>query len=89
MTSVVGYAYLNDIYIYITPLSMCSLFIKFICCNKSLKDSDVVSEPANLTVPFEQVKQIGEDAEKIIDEVLNPENKVKKMVSWWDGKKED
>ena len=42
MTSVVGYIYLNDIYI--TPLSMCSIFIKFICCNKRLKDSDVVSE---------------------------------------------
>ena len=87
MTSVISYIYLNNINI--TSLSMCSVFIKFICRNKSLKDSDLASDPANLTVPFEQVKQLGEDAEKIIDDALKPESKVQKMVSWWDSKKED
>ncbi len=54
--SVVSYIYLNNINI--SPLSMCSLFIKFICCNKSLKDSDVVSQPESLTVPFEEIKKL-------------------------------
>ena len=85
--SVGSYIYLNNVNI--TPLSMCSIFIKFICCNRALKDSDVVSDPANLTVPFEEVKKVGESIENIVDEIINPEQKVKKMVSFWDDKKND
>ena len=88
IVSVMCYLFLNNINT-VSPLSMCSLFIKFICCNKSLKDSDVVSDPSNVTVPFDDVQKAGEAIENVIDEVINPENKIKKMVKWWDGKKED
>ena len=85
MMSVISYIYLNNINI--SPLSMCSIFIKFICCNRSLKDSDVVSQPESLTVPFEELKKVGDSIESVVEDVIAPENKVmKKMVSWFDDR---
>ncbi len=80
---------------------MCSIFIKFICCNKSLSDKDIVSDPSSINVPFDDVRKAGEAIENVIDEAIErssgpfnsegvePGSKIKKMVKWWDGKKED
>lgn len=101
--SVISYIYLNDIII--SPISMCSMFIKF-NCNRSLKDSDVVSQPDSVNIPFEDVKKVGDAIEKVVEEATLPENKspgasysglaeqgenkvVKKMVSWLDCKKKN
>lgn len=84
MMSVISYIYLNNIN-NISPLSMCSIFIKFICCNRSLKDTDIVSEPSNISVPFEDIKRVGSSIEHVVEETLNPEkNKVKSIVSFFD-----
>ena len=87
IVSIISYIYLNDVNI--APLTMCSVFIKLICCNRSLKDTDMVSDPANISVPFEDVKKVGQSIEDVVDEIISPKNKVKKMVSWWDEKKKD
>ena len=81
------YLFLNNINT-ISPLSMCSIFIKFICCNKSLSDKDIVSDPSSINVPFDDVRKAGEAIENVIDEAIAPGSKIKKMVKWWDGKKE-
>ncbi len=83
------YLFLNNINT-VSPLTMCSFFVKFICCNRSLKDSDVVSQPESLTVPFDDIQKAGNAIENVIDEVISPDGaKIKKMVKWWDGKKDD
>ena len=85
--SVISYIYLNDIYI--TPFVMCSVFIKFICCNRSLKDSDIVSQPDSVNIPFEEIKKVGDAIQNVVEEVISPTKNVKKMVSFWDNKKDD
>ena len=49
---------------------MCSIFIKMICCNKSLTDKDMVYDPANISVPFEDVKKVAASIENVIDDVV-------------------
>ena len=70
--SIISYIYLNNINI--SPLSMCSIFIKSICCNRSLEDSDVVSQPESLTVPFEDIKKVGQDVEQVFEDIITPKN---------------
>ena len=77
--SVISYIYLNNVNI--APLTMCSLFIKMICCNKSLTDSDMVSEPSNVSVPFENVKKVAASVENVIDDVLAPQTKTVKDIA--------
>ena len=84
--SVISYIYLNDIYI--TPFVMCSVFIKFICCNRSLKDSDIVSQPDSVNIPFEEIKKVGDAIEHVVEDVISPTKNVKKMVRFWDDKKD-
>ena len=84
--SVMSYIYLNNIII--SPIKMCHLLIKVICCNRSLKDSDMVYEPDNLTVPFEDVKKVGSAIEHVVEDVLAPQTTtVKDIASLFDGKK--
>ena len=80
---------------------MCHVLIKVICCNRSLKDSDMVYEPDNLTVPFEDVKKVGSAIEHVVEDVLAPQtttrryvrdgdavsSTVKDIASLFDGKK--
>ena len=81
-----SYIYLNNIII--SPIKMCHLLIKVICCNRSLKDSDMVYEPDNLTVPFEDVKKVGSAIENVAEDVLTPQTTtVKDIASLFDGKK--
>ena len=81
--SVISYFYLNDIN---SPLQMCHFLIKFLCCNENLTDSDKTFEPTN--VPMSDIKAVADDIEQIADDILLPVPKVKKMVKWWDEKKE-
>ena len=82
------YLFLNNINT-VSPFQMCHIFLKLICCNKSLSDKDIVSQPESLNVPFDDVRKAGEAIENVIDEAIKPNNNIKKMVKWWDGKKED
>ena len=77
--TIISYIYLNNVNI--APLTMCSLFIKMICCNKSLTDSDMVSEPSSVSVPFEDVKKVGTSVENVIDDVLAPQTKTVKDLA--------
>ena len=81
--SVISYYYLNNI----NNTQMCHFLIKFICCNKNLTDSDKTFEPTN--VPMEDIKAVADGIEKIADDILLPTPQVKKMVKWWDEKKQD
>ena len=85
--SVISYINLNNIII--SPIYMCSVFIKFICCNQKIKDEDVVSQPDSIKIPFEEIQKVGEAIETVIDDAIFPESKtvVKKMVSFWDDDK--
>jgi hypothetical protein len=49
----------------------------------------MVSDPANISVPFEDVKKVGQSIEDVVDEIISPKNKVKKTVSWLDEQKKD
>ena len=86
--SFISYIYLNSINI--SPITMCHLLVKIICCNKSLTDKDVVYEPENISVPFEDVKKVGSAIEHVIEDITQPQNKiVKSMVGLLEGKKKD
>ena len=87
LVSVISYIYLNDIYI--TPFVMCSVFIKFICCNRSLKDSDIVSQPDSVNIPFEEIKKVGDAIEHVVEDVISPTKNVKKMARFRDDKKDN
>jgi hypothetical protein len=66
---------------------MCHLLVKIICCNKSLTDKDVVYEPENISVPFEDVKKVGKAGESSMKDFTQPQNKiVKSMVGLSDNK---
>lgn len=82
--SIIGYFYLNDIN---NPFQMCHFLIKFICCNKNLTDSDKTFEPTN--VPMEDIANVANSVEHIVDDIISPVPKVKKMVRWFDDKKKD
>ena len=84
--SFISYIYLNKINI--KPLTMCRLLVKIICCNKSLTDIDVVYEPENISVPFEDVKKVGSAIEQVVEDFSHPQNTVvKSMVGLLEGKK--
>ena len=78
----ISYIYLNKINI--KPLTMCHLLIKIICCNKSLTDKDVVYEPENISVPFEDVKKVGSAIEQVVEDFTHPEQKVKNIINLFD-----
>ena len=77
--SVISYIYLNNVNI--APLTMCSLFIKMICCNRSITDKDMVYDPANISVPFEDVKKVATSVENVIADVLEPQTKTVKDIA--------
>ena len=77
--SVISYIYLNNVNI--APLTMCSLFIKMICCNRSITDKDMVYDPANISVPFDDVKKVAASVENVIDDVLAPQTKTVKDIA--------
>ena len=91
--SVISYIYLNNVNI--SPLTMCSLFIKMICCNRSMTDKDIVYDPADISVPqsgalsnsafgcvpFEDVKKVASSVENIIEHVLAPQTKTVKDIA--------
>ena len=79
MMSVMSYIYLNNVNI--APLTMCSLFIKMICCNRSITDKDMVYDPANISVPFEDVKKVAASVENVIEDVLVPQTKTVKDIA--------
>jgi len=82
----ISYIYLNKINI--KPLTMCHLLVKIICCNKSLTDKDVVYEPENISVPFEDVKKVGSAIEQVVEDFTHPQNSVvKSMVGLLESKK--
>ena len=84
--SIISYFYLNEIN---SPIQMLNLLIKIICCNTNIQDKDMVYEPDNVSVPFDDVEKVGNAVENIVEDLIVPENKiVKKMVSWFDNKKE-
>lgn len=86
--SLIIYIYLNNINI--KPLTMCHLLIKIICCNKNISDKDVVYEPENISIPFEDVKQVASAVEHVVEDFTQPQNKiVKSMVGLLEGKKKD
>ena len=60
---------------------MCSLFIKMVCCNRSITDKDMVYDPANISVPFEDVKKVASSVENIIEDVLAPQTKTVKDIA--------
>ncbi len=64
-----------------------SFLIKIIWCNKNLTDSDKTYEPTN--IPMEDIKTVADGIEKIADDILLPTPQVKKMVKWWDEKKQN
>ena len=67
---------------------MCHLLVKIICCNKSLTDKDVIYEPENISVPFEDVKRVGSAIEQVVEDFTQPKNNiVKSMVGVLEGKK--
>lgn len=82
--SIISYFYLNNIN---NPFQMCHFLIKIICCNKNLTDSDKTFEPTN--IPMSDIKAVADDIEKIADDIIDPTNKVKKMVQWFDDKKQN
>jgi len=83
--SIISYTYVNNVNI--APLTMCSLFIKMICCNRSITDKDMVYDPANISVPFEDVKKVAASVENVIDDVLAPQTKtVKDIANLFDKK---
>ena len=47
---------------------MCSLFIKFICCNKGTQDEDKVYDPTNVNVPYEDIEKAGQAIENVVDD---------------------
>lgn len=83
--SIISYFYLNNINT--TKLEMCHFLFKIICCNKNLTDSDKTFEPTN--VPMEDIKAVADSVENIVDDIISPVPKVKKMVKWWDDKKQN
>ena len=84
--SFITYIYLNKINI--KPLTVCHLLVKIICCNKNLTDKDVVYEPENISVPFEDVKKVGSAIEQVVEDFTHPQNQiVKSMVGLLESKK--
>jgi len=77
--TIISYIYLNNVNI--APLTMCSLFIKMICCNRSITDKDMVYDPANISVPFEDIKQVATSIENVIEDVLAPQTKTVKDIA--------
>ena len=60
---------------------MCSLFIKMICCNRSITDKDMVYNPANVSVPFEDVKKVGQAIENVAENILAPQTKTVRDIA--------
>ena len=86
--SVISYIYLNNIII--SLITMCSIFfIKMICCNRSITDSDAVSEPSSVSVPFDDVKKIASSVENVIEDILTPQTKTVKDIAKLFDKKKD
>ena len=84
--SSISYIYLNNVNI--KPLTMCHLLVEIICCNKNLTDKDVVYEPENVSVPFEDVKKVGSAIEQVVEDFTHPQNQiVKSMVGLLESKK--
>ena len=77
--SIISYIYLNNVNI--APLTMCSLFIKMICCNRSITDKDMVYDPANISVPFEDIKKVATSVENVLEDVLAPQTKTVKDIA--------
>lgn len=86
--SLTFYIHLNNLNI--SPFNMCHLLIKIICCNKSISDKDLVYDPDNITVPFDDIKKVGSAIENVVEDVIQPQNKiVKSMVDLFSDKKKN
>ena len=75
VVNVVAYLFLNNINI--SPITLCHLLIKILCCNRSLTDKDIVYEPDIINVPMSDVEKVGNSMEKVIEDVGMP--KIKNM----------
>ena len=67
--SFISYFYLNKIHI--------KPFSQVICCNKSLTNKDVVYEPENISVPFEDISSA---IEQVVEDFTHPPNQIAGLV---------
>ncbi len=73
VVNIVAYLFLNNVNI--SPLTMCHLLIKILCCNRSLSEKDLVYEPDSISVPMADVEKVGSSIEKVIEDVTKPKFK--------------